>query len=333
VIGKRALPFFLAGVLLGTAAASLHAEPVRNGFDLADTHVDVADIVGGGPARDGIPALAAPDHVAASAAPWADDVPVLGVTRGGEARAYPIPLLDWHELVNDGVGGEPILVSWCPLCGTGMVFDRRIDGQPRRFAVSGLLYRSDVLMYDRETESLWSQIASEAISGPLQGQRLVLLRSQLTTWGDWKRRFPATTILSRKTGHLRDYDRTPYGDYATSRRLLFPVAADDRFHPKELTVGLRVGDEARAYTASELSQAGGLVEETFAGARIRIRYEDRLQRFDVEAPDGVEVIEGYWFAWALFHPRTTIFESGAASSARTEPRAPNTPIAKKEHRP
>lgn len=332
MIGTRALPLLLVAVLLGPAAEPLQAEPARNGFDLADAGVDVEEILAGGPPRDGIPALDAPDHVPAAAAPWADDVSVLGVSQGGEARAYPIPLLDWHELVNDRVGGEPILVSWCPLCGTGMVFDRRVDGEPRRFGVSGLLYRSDVLMYDRETESLWSQIASEAISGPLRGRKLVLLRSQLTTWADWKRRFPTTTILSRKTGHLRDYDRTPYGDYATSRRLLFPVAADDRFHPKELTVGLRVGEEARAYTASELAQAGGLVEETFAGKRIRIRYEDQLQRFDVEAPDGVEVVEGYWFAWALFHPRTTIFESSAASGARTGPLAPNNPTTTKEQR-
>jgi hypothetical protein len=333
VIGTRALSFFRVFVLFGAAAGSVAAEPSRNGFDLADARVDVDEILAGGPPRDGIPALDSPDHVTAAAAPWADDAPVLGVAIGGEARAYPIPLLDWHELVNDRVGGQPILVSWCPLCGTGMVFDRRIDGEPRRFGVSGLLYRSDVLMFDRETESLWSQIASEAVTGPLRGRRLVLLRSERTTWEDWKRRFPGTTVLSRKTGHRRDYDRTPYGDYATSRRLLFPVATNDRFHPKELTVGLRSGDEARAYTAGELERAGGLVVERFAGEQVRVLYDDRLQRFEVEAPGTVEVVEGYWFAWALFHPRTTIFESSASRNARTGPTDPAHPITTKEQRP
>ncbi len=308
---------FGAGILLLALAgppASLTrgAEgPVLNGFALEPASVPAEKILRGGPPRDGIPALTDPQVLPASAAPWNGEEVVIGVTRAGEARAYPIAILNHHELVNDTLGGEPILVSYCPLCGTGLVFDRRVDGQARRFGVSGLLYQSDLLLYDRESESLWSQIESTAVTGPALGQRLRVLRSAQVPWSSWKERHPNTTVLSLQTGHQRDYlGGSPYGDYATSKRLIFPAPLDQRYHPKMPTLGVRLVDGvARAYPAKEIIQVGGRVEEELAGRRIVVSYDPNSQAFDVRAPDDVEVIEAYWFAWSAFHPESTVFRS------------------------
>jgi hypothetical protein len=279
-----------------------------NGFDLRPASIPAAEILPGGPPRDGIPALDAPHTVSAQEAPWKEEEMVIGVTWNGEARAYPLAVLVWHELVNDSVGGRPILVSYCPLCGTGIVFDRRREEVTLRFGVSGLLYKSDLLMFDRETESLWSQIEARAVTGPRLGQRLSLVRSRMEPWGRWKAAHPATTVLSTRTGHERPYGRAPYGDYADSERLVFPVSFERRYHPKMPVVGLRLPDgPARVYPAEEVRRAGGVVEESFEGRRVRIRYEPDAGVFRVSAPDDVEVIEGYWFAWSAFHPESDVF--------------------------
>lgn len=286
--------------------------PVRNGFSLQPAAIPIDEILKGGPPRDGIPALDHPPFLPPAEAPWQDADLVLGVAWRGEARAYPIAILDWHELVNDTLGDRPILVSYCPLCGTGMVFDRRVEGALRSFGVSGLLYRSDLLMYDRETESLWSQIAAEAVTGPSLGRRLALLRSRIERLGEWRRSYPETTVLSRETGYRRDYARSPYAGYADSPRLAFPAPVDRRYHPKMPTLGLRIeGGEARAYPALEVMRAGGAVEEQFAGGPVSVTFDSEGQVFRVVAPDSVEVVQGYWFAWTAFHPDTSVFVSPA----------------------
>ncbi len=307
----RAHGWIWLGSLMGFVLAEVAlCAPIRNGFVLEPASVPTREILGGGPPRDGIPALDHPAAIEPGRSAWSDDARVLGVVVGGEARAYPVGVLNWHELVNDTLGGEPILVSFCPLCGTGLVFDRRIDGETRSFGVSGLLYRSDLLMYDRETESLWSQIAAEAITGPLLGRRLRLLRVRMDTWGAWRRDHPDTTVLSRDTGHDRDYDRSPYKGYAESRRLMFPASFDRRYHPKTPTLGLRIpGEGARAYPASELARASGRVEEVFLGRRVSVAYDAARQAFSVEAPPDVEVVEGFWFAWSAFQPDTTLYRA------------------------
>jgi hypothetical protein len=298
-----------AGLLLVLAAASAAAEPrVLNGFTLEPAAVPVEAIREGGPGRDGVPALDQPEHVAPDAAPWEPGEPVIGVEAGGERRAYPLAVLEWHEVVNDTLGGVPILVSYCPLCGTGLVFDRRVEGKARRFGVSGLLYKSDLLMFDRESESLWSQIGATAITGPARGQRLRLLRSRIEPLEAWRKRHPDTTVLTSRTGHKRTYGVSPYGDYALSERLLFGEKGDARYHPKMPTLGLRAADgAARAYPAAELVRAGGEVRERFAGADVRVSYDPDAQVFAFQAPDAVEAVEGYWFAWITFHPKSSVF--------------------------
>jgi hypothetical protein len=165
-------------------------------------------------------------------------------------------------------------------------------------------------MFDRETESLWSQISAEAVAGPSVAQRLTLLRSRMRSWGEWKREHPNTTVLSPETGHRRPYGNTPSGDYDRSERLMFPVARDTRYHPKMRTVGLRVpGGPARAYPLDEIRKAGGRVQESFAGSEVQIRLDPDSQTFVVEAPAPLEIVEGFWFAWVAFHPETSVFVS------------------------
>ena len=307
---RPTLPALVAPFVLAAVAVWAGAAPAveLNGFDLDGARIPVDEILRGGPGRDGIPALDSPATVTAAAAPWRDDEMVVGVAWPGGARAYPLAILVWHELVNDSVGGRPILVSYCPLCGTAMVFDRRIGGEERLFGVSGLLYQSDLLMFDRESDSLWSQISAEAVTGPAAGQRLSLVRARTKPWGDWKRSHPDTTVLSADTGHRRRYGRSPYGSYDSSKKLLFPVPANPRYHPKMRTVGLRLADgRARGYPLEEVERAGGRIEETFAGHPVEIRLDPASQTFDVQAPAAVEVIEAFWFAWAAFHPDGSVF--------------------------
>ena len=316
VASTRWLGLLLAALLLPLAtAACTGPQKLLNGFKLKPSLISINKILKGGPARDGIPALDRPDYDAAGEASWGNDELVVGVVRGTEARAYPIAILVWHELVNDELGGDPILVSYCPLCGTALVFDRRLQGHARKFGVSGLLYQSDLLMYDRETESLWSQIGANAVTGALMGQRLELLRSKIMTWKAWREAHPETTILSKKTGYRRDYGRTPYEGYETSKKLYFPVKTDTRRHPKMPTLGLRIPNgPSRAYPGEEIARAGGRVEDVFSGQRVLVTYDSKTRRFDFEIPEGIEVIEGFWFAWMVFHPESSVFESDGPKS-------------------
>ena len=185
--------------------------PIRNGFDLSDALISATEILPGGPPRDGIPAIDKPKFINAAEVDYlADDDRILGVFRNGVAKAYPIRILNWHEIVNDRLQDEAVAITFCPLCGTGMAFQARVDGQAKLFGVSGLLYKSDVLLYDRETESLWSQISRQAVSGPMKGQRLAMVPTSHTTWADWRERHPDTQVLSLDTGYSRNYNRNPY---------------------------------------------------------------------------------------------------------------------------
>jgi hypothetical protein len=306
LIGLLAVTVWLAG---SAGAAGGAAE--KNGFLLAPSSVPPDEILAGGPLRDGIPALFDPPRIPADQAAWGDEETVVGVAIGGETMAYPLAILVRHELVNDTVGGTPILVSFCPLCGTAMVFDRRIRGRTRSFGVSGLLYLSDLLLYDRETESLWSQIRSEAVTGPSRGERLTLLRSRMLPWRDWRGLHPLGEVASPRTGHRLPYGRPAYRGYATSEHLRFPTPVDRRYHPKLPTIGLRLGGgRARAYPAIELVRAGGAAHERFEGREVKVSYDPDREVFSVEAPPDVEVVEGYWFAWMAFHPLSSVFVAG-----------------------
>jgi hypothetical protein len=282
------------------------------GFDYSRHSIPVNEIFSGGPAKDGIPSIDEPRFIAATKA-WdylQDADRVLGLVRNGQAKAYPIKILNWHEIVNDEIGGRAVVVTFCPLCGTGMVFDATVKGQSLSFGVSGLLYQSDMLLYDRKTESLWSQIKTQAVTGPMTGTRLKLLSSMQTTWGRWKKKYPQTLVLSQKTGYQRDYDRDPYAGYTASQQLMFGVNNRNRdFHPKESVIGVDLDGTAKAYPFSELAKAKQPVHDKLNGVPIKVIFDEKSQTAVVQDDQGNEIpsVVGFWFAWFTFHPDTEIF--------------------------
>ena len=195
------------------------------GFDLSQATIPVREIQSGGPPKDGIPALSNPKLVSAAEASYLGPSDrVVGVVSGRESRAYPLAILNYHEIINDRIGELPIAVTYCPLCDSAVVFDRRTPLGEREFGVSGLLYNSNVLMYDRSNaESLWSQIKGEGVSGPGARMKLTVLPMELTTWAAWQTRHPNTTVISSETGHRRNYRTSPYAGYFQQPNLMFPA--------------------------------------------------------------------------------------------------------------
>ena len=202
------------------------------------------------------------------------------------------------------------MVSFCPLCGTGMAFST-LHGKATTFGVSGLLYNSDLLLYDRETESLWSQILAAAISGPLRGEVLRPLPVEHTTWQDWRKRHPDTQVLSTDTGYNRDYRRSPYAGYETSDGLYFPVSRlDPRYHPKEQVIGVDIDGHFKVYPFIELARNDGEVSDEINGRKITVRF-DKTHRSarvlgTVEGKP-LPAVTGFWFAWMAFHPDSRVF--------------------------
>ncbi|OGW84187.1 MAG: hypothetical protein A2Z83_03405 [Omnitrophica bacterium GWA2_52_8] len=289
-------------------SATRHGGSAENfGGDFSKHSIPLNEIYDGGPPKDGIPALFDPEFVSADEADFLRPADrILGLEAGGEAKAYPIKILNWHELVNDHVGGKSVLVSYCPLCGTGMAYDAVIDGKRFLFGVSGKLYNSNVLFYDRVTESLWSQLMMEAVTGPMTGEKLRLLPLEHTTWADWKRKHPQTKALSLKTGHSRDYFRDPYGDYEQNNRIFFPVAHEDsRLSRKAWVVGVIINKQAKAYPLESLLPE---VSDEIAGQKIRIEYDSKSRSAVVRNEQGevMPSVQAYWFAWAAFYPETEL---------------------------
>lgn len=283
-----------------------------NGFSLDNLSVSRDLVARGGPPRDGIPALTDPDFVPAASAKLDDDDRVLGLARGDAAKAYPIGIMNWHEIVNDRIAGQPVLVTYCPLCYSGMAFDARIGGERRLFGVSGLLYNSDVLLFDRDTESLWSQIAGKAVSGPMQGTELEAVPLAHTTWKDWRARHPDTSVLSRDTGHARSYDHNPYASYEQSRQIMFPVAFRAKgLHPKEKVLGITLNDAAKAYPLSHWPAEGRhRFNDTLDGERITIILNADAESAEARNADGepIPATLMFWFAWYSFHPDTALHQ-------------------------
>ncbi len=301
------------GLALMFVATAVLAEPIRNGFDLAGALVPAEEILQGGPPKDGIPAIDKPEFVAAGKARGlrGKDM-VLGIARNGIAKAYPILILNWHEVVNDRFGAEPIVVTFCPLCGSGVAFEATAGGRALQFGVSGLLYNSDVLLYDRATSSLWSQIRAQAVTGPLKGARLVQVPMLHMTWDDWRRRHPQTLVLSERTGFGRDYSRDPYDGYDKTEALMFPARfRAEGFHPKERVLGVLVGGKAKAYPFSELARAAGPVSDIVGGQRVIVRFLPQGPAAEAQDASGrtLATTTLFWFAWAAFHPGTEIFRA------------------------
>ena len=227
--------------------------------------VPLDKIRSGGPPRDGIPSIDNPQFVKASEADFvSDDDVVIGLKINDETKAYPLSILVWHEIVNDNVGDTPVTVTYCPLCFTNQVFERTINGQEVEFGTSGKLYNSNLVMYDRLTESYWSQALGTAIVGELAGYELEKIPFDVITWKDWKTLHPESLVLSTDTGHLRPYGVDPYGSYYTDPRILFPVEnKDDRLPLKSLIVGFHHRNLYKAYKQENVESSQVINDEIF----------------------------------------------------------------------
>jgi hypothetical protein len=307
---------------------------------LAQDAMDIRfeEVTWGGVVKDGIPALDDPDLIEAGEAEYLrEDDLVFGVSIAGDARAYPLRIMGWHEMVNDTVGGVPLALAYCTLCGAGILFETAVEGRPAPFVFgsSGFLYRSNKLMFDRETHSLWNQFTGRPVIGPLRGSGIALVQRPVAieTWGDWRRRNPRTRVLSLDTGYRRDYGSgVVYRDYFASPDLMFPTAVDEsRLAQKAHVFGIRRFEGAKAWPLAAFA-GGRVINDAIGGmgvvligdARGRtVRAYERAGLTFEPGPDGTVIASGtpweigeealtardgrrlprvaghvsYWFAW------------------------------------
>ena len=311
---KSLLSLFLS-ILLGVTNPLFARQ--MNGFNLDNAVIPSAQILSGGPPKDGIPSIDNPKFIAADKVDYLKDSDrIMGVVVGAEARAYPIKILNWHEIVNDSIKGKAIAVTFCPLCGSGVVYDSTIDGKIYQFGVSGLLYNSDVLLYDRQTESLWSQILSKGISGKMVNKKLSVVPSSHTSWKAWRLKHPDSKVLSTETGYSRDYNRSPYAGYTKNSSVYFPLAfRSKKYHPKERVLGLSMNGKYKAYPFSELAKAVSKTSSTsihdkFAGKDLTISVDIDNRDGEIHDASGKLLIamNSFWFAWYAFHPDTEVYK-------------------------
>ena len=268
-------------------------------------------LISGGPPKDGIPSIDNPKFVSVSDADeWIqDDELVLAITYKGEKRVYPLQILVWHEIVNDVIAGDPILITYCPLCGSGIAYERKIDGNPVEFGVSGKLYNSNLVMYDRKTDTYWTQIDGNAIVGQLTGQRLTSISIDTVVWRDWKENNADSMVLSQDTGFMRLYGDDPYGNYYENSFLFFPVEnTDNRIPAKTVVFGVEVNGTYKAYRQDDVKEAG-LIEDSVGDVDVIISIDDSGVVTITNKKTGEKIVKerDFWFAWYAFHPDTTLF--------------------------
>lgn len=308
ICATRLLPFLLLSLLLSLSQL-VHAQRV-NGFDLSDTSISKFEIFAGGPAKDGIPSIDEPRFISPEQVDYLkDDDIILGFSSGGISRAYPLRILVWHEIVNDVIGGKPVAVTYCPLCGTAMVFDRTIDGKVLSFGVSGLLYRSDVLMYDRQSQSLWTQLGMEAISGYRKGTTLTWLNSEHKTWKAWKQANPNGQVLSTKTGHRRNYSGEAYASYFAGSEPIFPVP-QTRPELQNMTkvLGVIINGQAKAYSLDKLMEHS-VIDDNVGGTPVKVMFDSKGQHPSITDAEGQPIpsVVVFWFAWQAFYADTELW--------------------------
>jgi len=245
--------------------------------DFSRRTVEWDSILSGGPPKDGIPAVDSPVFESLAAGDeWLEDVdPVILFSHGDVSRAYPLSILIWHEIVNDEVDGQPVSITFCPLCNASIVFDRNFDGQVLDFGTTGRLRNSDLIMYDRQTETWWQQFTGEGIVGKYAGEQLRFLTSQVLSWKDFKDAHPEGEVLARPN-MPRNYGYNPYVGYdSTSRPFLFQGTPDSRLAPAERVLGLTTETEAIAYPFQALEEAG-VVHDSFGGVELAIFHKAGL---------------------------------------------------------
>lgn len=274
----------------------------------------------GGPGKDGIPAIDNPQYESVNEAnKWLlpNDVVFGMVLRqaqdGDFVAAYPQRILVWHEIANETIDGKQIVISYCPLTGTAIGY----KGRDSAFGVSGKLINSNLVMYDRKTNSYWPQMLGQAITGPAKGNALQEFPIVWTTWEKWKAKYPSTKVLSRKTGFLRDYsvEGDPYGSYVASNKgyyesdpVIFELTNEDkRLPPKTVVVGLRDSENNAVAILKDYLRQNKKVEVKLGERMVVVNYDTDLDFYTVDPVD-VNAYDAMWFAWAAFYPKTELIK-------------------------
>ncbi|MFZ0554258.1 MAG: DUF3179 domain-containing protein [Nitrososphaeraceae archaeon] len=250
------LPYSNTNSLVPTSISGSKATVKLSAQEEDKSIVPLDQIVSGGPPPDGIPSIDNPKFTSVKEADkiLEDSELVVGLNVNGDIRAYPLQILVWHEIVNDNVGGVPVAVTYCPLCFTNQVFNRTLeDGNMIEFGTSGKLYNSNLVMYDRVSNSLWSQALAQGIVGKYAGVNLQRMPFDVANWKEWKELYPESKVLSRDTGSSRPYGADPYGDYYTNSEVLFPISnTDNRLGLKEIIIGLENSGQYKAYKLQDV---------------------------------------------------------------------------------
>ncbi len=258
-----ALALFLSGCLDSSS---------MNNQDSTEWLIPVNEVRDGGPGKDGIPALNSPQMIDANQATYLEnDDLVLGLVMGDNISAFPHRILDWHEIINETFAGEKLSIIYCPLTGTGIAWERVIDGRETTFGVSGLLYNTNIIPYDRETDSNWSQMLFKSVNGRLAGTQAETINLVETTWKTWKEMYPNTKVVSRNTGFNRSYNY-PYGDYKTNHNaIFFPVSRrDNRLPAKQRVLGCLINEQLKVYDLDTFGDDNKLINDEFQGKKLII---------------------------------------------------------------
>jgi len=297
--------------------------------------------------RNAIPPLYFPEYVSLEAAHVEDEDFILGFEANGDARAYPLKIMNAHEIVNEIIGGEKVLISYCPLCRSGLVFSRIFEGEEYTFGNTGAIWESAMVMFDDQTETYWSHTAGKGIKGPLEGKKLTMLVSNIMTFQEWKDLYPGSKVLTDDLGFSRDYDRDPYQAYdKVELPPGWPVShKDDRLLPREKVLGIEINEQHKAFSLTHLRDA--VVNDEVNGVNVVVFstnteagfiYERELeeQLLDFKFTKGKILdsqtnsewtlrgiaikgeLEGkkltpypsatlYWFAWSTIHPETDVY--------------------------
>jgi hypothetical protein len=239
--------------------------------DFSKHSVSYGDILSGGPPKDGIPAIDAPSYVSIEDANgWINDVePIIAVEVDGVSRAYPLQILTWHEIVNDVLNEKPLVVSFCPLCNTAIAFEREFDGQILDFGTTGRLRYSNLIMYDRQSETWWQQATGDGIAGDYTGEQLSFYPAALISWADFKSQYPEGDVLSKETGFNRNYGRNPYAGYDDINQtpFLFDGEFNNQLPPMARVLTVELKNETVAYTYTTLEEMS-VIQDTVGGEEI-----------------------------------------------------------------
>ncbi|MEQ9121688.1 MAG: DUF3179 domain-containing protein [Alphaproteobacteria bacterium] len=326
------------------AAAAAVADPAAGRFDggpngewsrtdFSRHTIDLADIVSGGPSKDGIPPIDAPvfESQARAAERLRPEAPVISLSVGGEAKAYPLSVLVWHEIVNDVIGGVPVAVTYCPLCNSSIAFDRRVDGRTLDFGTTGKLLKSNLLMWDRQTESWWSQYMGDAVVGEMAGKKLAVVPCRLESFERFRQRRPDGVVLRPTHMKLRAYGRNPYVRYDSAPwPFLYRGMAPEGIAPMARVVA--IGGEAWSLDLLRrrgMLKAGGVMLSWTPGQASALDAPTIADGRDVGnvvaermgpgGPEDVAYVVAFAFAFHGFQPEGTIHVACEAGDAPTKP--------------